>query len=93
MNSDSKIEKMLNAVLNGLTGFRQEFLTFKTEVTQSFNKMDKKIDNNHKELTQRLDKFGNQLAYLEDDAPTREEFDRLEKKVDKHISSHAQGAN
>lgn len=30
-----------------------------------------------------IDKNGRQLAYLEDDAPTREEFDILEKRVGK----------
>ena len=34
-----------------------------------------------KNLTSRIDKLGRQLAYLEDDAPTREEHDNLEKRV------------
>lgn len=34
-----------------------------------------------KETHERLDKQGRQLAYLEDDAPTREEFDELKKRV------------
>ena len=34
-------------------------------------------------VNERLDKHGKQLAYLEEDAPTREEFDDLKKRVDK----------
>jgi hypothetical protein len=34
-------------------------------------------------VNERLDKQGRQLAYLEDDAPTREEFDELDKRVTK----------
>lgn len=42
-----------------------------------------KIDKVEKNLTGRIDKLGKSLAYLEDDAPTREEFDNLEDRVDK----------
>ena len=34
-------------------------------------------------LTERMDKLGLQIARLEDDAPTIEEFDDLEKRVSK----------
>lgn len=78
-----EIEKMLKAVLSGLTGFRQEFLNFKKEVLQRFDGMDKKIDGVEERLTQRIDVIGKQVAYLEDDVSTREEFDKLGKRVDK----------
>jgi hypothetical protein len=32
-------------------------------------------------MNKRIDNLGNQLAYLEDDAPTREEFDEMSTEV------------
>jgi hypothetical protein len=63
-------------------------------VLTTIDKLDKKIDGVEERLTKRIDgveknltkiieKIGKQLAYLEDDTPTREEFDKLEKRVDK----------
>lgn len=52
--------------------------------------MDKKIDNGFKEVknelkevNKRLDRQGASLAYLEDDAPTTKDFNKLEKRVRK----------
>ncbi|RJQ26351.1 hypothetical protein C4577_03800 [Candidatus Parcubacteria bacterium] len=79
--------KMLRIIINGQSTFRQEVLG-------KIDKLDKKMDDLRTELktdikaieqnlTERIDKVGKQLAYLEDDTPTREEFDRLTKRVDK----------
>jgi DNA repair ATPase RecN len=50
--------------------------------------IDKKVDNGFKDVAEkfngtnkRIDKLGMQLANLEDDAPTIEEFEKLEQKV------------
>jgi tetrahydromethanopterin S-methyltransferase subunit G len=43
--------------------------------------LDKKIDGVEKRLTGRIDKIGLAVARLEDDAPTTEEFNKLEKRV------------
>ncbi len=77
------IEKMLRALINSVSGFKQEFLSFRKEVLQRFDETDEKMDGVEKRLTKRIDNIGKQLAYLEDDAPTREEFSKLEKRVDK----------
>lgn len=77
------IQKMLRAIINGQSAFRQEVLGKIGKLDQKIDKLDVKIDNVEKNLTKRIDKIGKQLAYLEDDAPTREEFDKLEKRVDK----------
>ncbi|OGE26583.1 hypothetical protein A3C26_04245 [Candidatus Daviesbacteria bacterium RIFCSPHIGHO2_02_FULL_39_12] len=80
-------QKMLRAIINGQSSFRQE-------VSSKIDKLDKKlegridglesrIDQVDKNLTERMDKIGKQLAYLEDDTPTREEYDHLEERVDK----------
>ncbi len=46
--------------------------TIKQETTEGF-----------KEVNKRLDTIGSSVAYLEDDAPTLEEFDKLKKQVNK----------
>lgn len=43
----------------------------------------KDIKRVEKSLTARIDKIGKAVAYLEDDAPTREEHDELEDRVEK----------
>ena len=50
-------------------------------------RLENKIDSVEKNLTSRIDQIGKQLAYLEDDAPTRQEFDDLKIKVDKVVQS------
>lgn len=87
-------QKMLQAIINGQTTLKQE-LAAKIDkvdkklsqridgVNQKVDGLGKKIDKAEKNLTTRIDKLGRQLAYLEDDAPTREEFDKLENRVDK----------
>lgn len=64
------IHKMLQAVISGLS-------TLRMEMQGGFKTVNKRID----KVEERLDKIGQQVAYLEDDAPTREEFENLEKKV------------
>ena len=86
-------QKMLQAIINGQGTLKQELLSKIDRVdkkvdAQSENLgskidgLDKKVDRVEKNLTSRLDKIGKQLAYLEDDTPTKEEFDNLEKRVD-----------
>lgn len=83
-------QKMLQAIINGQSTIKQELLSKIDKVDQKVERLgekvaglDGKIDSVEKNLTQRLDKIGRQLAYLEDDAPTRDEFDNLEERVDK----------
>ena len=52
--------------------------------------MDKKMDGSFKQVNERLDKhekrldmIGSAVAYLEDDAPTRKEHNKLGKRVTK----------
>lgn len=80
-------QKMLRAIINGQTSFKGELLKKIDEVDKrlsgKMDSLDGKIDRVEENLTKRIDKIGKQLAYLEDDAPTREEFEDLEKRVDK----------
>lgn len=73
-------QKMLRIIINGQSSFRQEVLKRFDDLEKTLTE---KIDKVDIKLTTRIDKIGKQLAYIEDDAPTREEFGKLEKRVDK----------
>lgn len=87
MANSNKAEEMLKIIINNQSIFKMEILQKLDGVTQQLTEAKKelgdKIDNVNKNLTGRVDAIGKQLAYLEDDAPTRDEFDHLEKRVDK----------
>ncbi len=70
-----ELQKMLRVVINGQTSLKQELLN---EIRSGDQKLEKKIDDVHselkstrKELTQRVDSIGRQLAYLEESRITR----------------------
>lgn len=81
-------KNMLQAIINGQSAMKEELLSKISSVDskvgsldEKVNKLDKKVDNVEKNLTKRIDKLGLQIARLEDDAPTRDEFDGLEERV------------
>ncbi len=84
-------QKMLRTIINGQSSFRQEVLGKIDKLDQKLSgkidiveeKLTEKIDKVDINLTKRIDKIGKHLAYLEEDVPTREEFDQLEKRVTK----------
>lgn len=80
-------QKMLKIMINGQSSFRQEVLDridkVEARLEGKIDKLEIKVDKVEKNLCDRIDKIGTQLAYLEDDAPTREEFDQLTARVDK----------
>jgi hypothetical protein len=75
------VKKMLRVVINGQSIMKSELLGEISKVNQKVDLLEIKMDLGFKNVNDRLDKQGKALAYLEDDAPTREEFDRLEQKV------------
>ena len=83
--SDSNTEKIIQAVANGLSTLRMEMLQGFKKVHERIDKLEITLNGRIDGVEERLDIIGKQVAYLEDDAPTREEFDTLEKKVKKHI--------
>lgn len=80
-----EIKEMLKAVINGQHALRAEMLakisSLEHKMEKGFAEVDKKfaeVDKRFDEVNERLDKQGKQLAYLEEDAPTRKEHDKLE---------------
>ena len=89
-NIDSKldrIEKLVIGVINGQSVMKSELLTkidtLDKKLSGRIDSLDKKIDKVENNLTKRIDKIGLDLAKLSDDTPTIEEFDKLEKRVEK----------
>ncbi len=78
-----EIKKMLREVINNQSAFRQEMFRKFDELEGRLTKRIDEIAKDLKYLTKRVDNLGKQQAYLEDNTPTREEFDILEKRVDK----------
>ena len=64
--------KMLQAIIDSIGALRKDIKNVKDE-----------LSNVEKRLTKRIDRLGSDLAYLEDDAPTVEEFNNLDKRVGK----------
>ena len=82
---------MLQAVINGQSALRQGLMDEIGKLESRLNKRLDVLEIKVEENTSRLDKLGKQLAYLDDDAPTKEEFDSLEGrvvKVEKKIVSN-----
>ena len=74
-------KKKLRAIINGQSALKGELIKRIDKVDRKVDQLDSKIGKVEKNLTVRIDKLGKQLAYLEDDAPTREEHDKLEGRV------------
>jgi hypothetical protein len=81
-------KKMLQTIIKGQSAMKSELLREIQKVDQKVGRLeekvdglDKKIDKVEHKLTERIDRLGLQLARLEDDAPTRNEFEDLEKRV------------
>lgn len=76
-------QKMLKAIINGQSAIKQELSDKIDKLDKKIDGLDGKLDKVERNLTNRIDKLSKQLAYLEDDTPTREEYEELEKRVDK----------
>ena len=74
--------KMLRAIINGQSAMKSELLAKIDSVDKKVDRLEKKVDSVEKNITKRIDKLGLQLARLEDDAPTREELDDLEERIE-----------
>lgn len=78
-----ELKKMLRAIINSQSAQKEELLTEIKKVNESMSEGFRNVDSRLTKIDARLDKQGKALAFLEDDAPTRKEFDVLEKRVTK----------
>ena len=78
-----EIMKMLRAVVNGQSALKQSLMVEIKKNRDAITALDKKVDGVEARLTKRIDMQGSQLAELDDDAPTGQDFRSLEKRVAK----------
>lgn len=76
---------LLRAIINGQSALKSELLIsidrLKQRLSGRMDSLDAKIDAVEARLTKRIDQLGAQLAYLEDDAVSQEEFKQLQHRV------------
>lgn len=63
------------------TKILQAILDSQVTLTNKLNGLEAKVDDGFKKVNERLDSIGKSVAYLEDDTPTREEHNKLKKRV------------
>jgi hypothetical protein len=87
-------KEMLRAIINGQSAMKSELLG---EIQKVEKKLSTEIGNlktdlgslrretkeGFEKLTRRIDKIGLQVARLEDDTPTRDEFDNVDSRLKK----------
>ena len=80
------VRKMFKTLVNGQSALKQELLTKIDKLDKKFtgrlDSLKSEMGKGFKKVNKRLDAIGKSVAYLEDDAPTREEHDNLEERVD-----------
>jgi len=87
-------KKMLRTIINGQSDMKAELLTKIDGVEKGLgkridgvetelSKLKSEVKTGFKKVNNRLDLIGKQVAYLEDDAPTRDEHDELVRRVTK----------
>lgn len=75
-------KKILKAIANLSTTLRTEIIKNREKSDKDKEELKGLIERVEKKLTKRLDMIGKSVAYLEDDTPTREEFEELQKEVE-----------
>ena len=76
-------QKILRTIMNGQSSMKSELLGKMTKLEKKVDDGFEKVNERFNDAIKRIDKIGLQVAKLEDDAPTVEEFDNLVKKVEK----------
>ncbi len=80
-------KKLLRAVINGQSALKGEFIKkidgLDKKLTGRIDDFEVKMDGGFQKVNERIDKLGKSLAYLEDDAPIKEEHDKLDERVGK----------
>ena len=73
--------KMLQAILDGQSAVKEELKASIKRLEEKVDRGFQKVDKRFEEVNERIDKLGLQIARLEDDSPTIEEFDQHEKRL------------
>ncbi|OGM25450.1 hypothetical protein A2715_05375 [Candidatus Woesebacteria bacterium RIFCSPHIGHO2_01_FULL_39_32] len=87
-----EVKSLFRKIVNGQSVLKQELLVEIKKVNSKVdglegrmktgqNSIRKEMREGFKKVNSRLDKIGKSVAYLEDDAPTHEEHNKLEKRV------------
>jgi hypothetical protein len=71
------VKKMFRTIVNGQTALKLELLGEFGKTNNEVRLLKKEMREGFKQVNRRLDKQGKSLVYLEDDAPTTEEFNKL----------------
>jgi hypothetical protein len=72
-------KNMLQAIIDGQSAIKEELKKDINKVGKNLLRIEGKVDKNGKSI----DKLGLDLAEISDDAPTREEHEKVEERVDK----------
>ena len=81
--SMDEVKKMFRTIVNGQSAMKQELLSKIDGVDKKVGDPEQKVDKGFRDVNKRLDTIGKSVAYLEDDAPSIKEFDKLEARVTK----------
>ena len=76
------IKSMLRAVINGQSAMKEELMAMIDRNSVDIRKLGRDMNSGFQEVNKRLDRQGKSIAYLEDDAPTKKDFDELVEVVD-----------
>ncbi|KKQ97752.1 MAG: hypothetical protein UT24_C0012G0063 [Candidatus Woesebacteria bacterium GW2011_GWB1_39_12] len=81
------VKKMFRVIVNGQSAIKQELLSEIKKVDKSLSgridSLTTEMKEGFKKVNKHLDMIGKSVAFLEDDTPTWEEHDELEKRVTK----------
>jgi len=81
------VKKMFRVIVNGQSVIKQELLSEIKKVDKSLSgridSLTTEMKEGFKKVNKHLDMIGKSVAFLEDDTPTWEEHDELEKRVTK----------
>ena len=79
--------KMLQILIDGQAALREEIKegrdNFRKEMKEGQDTIRQEMKQGFRKVNKRLNIIGKAVAFLEDDTPTREEHDKLEKRVTK----------
>jgi predicted nuclease with TOPRIM domain len=83
-------QKMLKTLIKGQADLSNKIDNIKLKLSVNIDNVYREVQDlrtetkdGFKKVNDRIDTLGKSLAYLEDDAPTRDEFDILETRVEK----------